>query len=79
MVEGRTAYSTDVIFLPEPNEVECAISAHLYATGLPAEEQGIDKSLWVANPARPDYCTYKRLNHYLTELGGVASIFQWCR
>ena len=45
---GLTAYSTDVIFLPEPNAFECVFSAHLYATAVSAEVQGIDLTKWVA-------------------------------
>lgn len=76
---GLTPYSTDFLFLPEPNKTECAISAHLYATGISHDIQGVNLEDWVAQPANPVYCTYKRLNKYLRELGGVASCFVWCR
>jgi hypothetical protein len=72
-------YSTDVLLLPEPNKHECVISAHLFATGVEAEVQGIDLSEWVGSTTKPIYCSFKELNTYLEKLRGAGSAFVWVR
>ena len=74
---GLAEYSTDVLLLPEPNKHECVISAHLFATGVEAEVQGIDLSKWRGSTTNPIYCNFKQLNDYLEKLSGAGATFVW--